>query len=1180
MISSRARWLALVALSFAVLCFGQGKRTAEPPEERDQPVERERWFRRGRPSDGGQAAEKLHRAFEQKLAKRAARRQSSQERLSVNPGAALTMAPQARAAIVPAPGAWTPLGPSPLASDSSGSGQQDYGWVTGRATAVAVDQNDPSGNTVYLGGAFGGLWKSTNAAGPVASVQWSPLIDHEATLAVGAIALKPDNSSVVLVGTGESNSSVDSYYGLGFLRSASGGTPGSWTLITSANGGTLPLRGLTVSRIAFSTDNPTLVVASTAAAGVNMGQDIGSSSGTSCTSGATCRGMYYSTDAGASWTHAASITDSGAPVSVGSAHSVIYNPAQHKFYTALRAHGIYSSPDGVTWTRTSGQPGTISLTNCPTIVTSSSLTGCPLYRAELAIVPGRDEIYVWYVNSDDVNGGVYQSLDGGNTWTALSVTGMNSCGDGTNNGCGTEQGTYNLALAAVPNGSGTDVYAGAVNEFKCTINNPANPATCTFINLTHVYGCSPVGSYSHVHPDEHSIDFLHSNPAIIYFANDGGIYHTLNSFLTGVTGNCGSTPTFPFQNLNGTMGSMTQFVSFSQHPSDSTTLLGGTQDNGSPATSNAGSSPSWGNVNNGDGGYNEINPDNPGEWFTANTYVSIQRCASGINCHSGDFLSRVTSTTVGGDSGSFYVPYMLDPQNSGTLLVGTCRLWRGGTSGSGFAALSSPNFNSTLTAACPKGDATNPAYIPDNISTLAAGGPKGTNNNSRVIYAGTEGYTDNSGNAAGGKIWVTTNADSGTSTWVDRTGSINPRHYPISSIALDPSDSTGMTAYATIMGFDVSHVFRTTNGGTSWADISGTGSSGLPNAPVNAVVVDPGVPNIVYVGTDVGVYFTSDGGANWEELGASDTFPNVAVTRLRIFSGGTTEHLRVSTYGRGIWDIDLGLPTTATYMLTVPNSEVSVVANQPGSVSGTLTPMYGYSGNITVSCAGTVPATCTGASFSGVRAVTNFTVAVANPTTGDFNFTIQARDANGLTQTQNAIVHVVDFTLDPSPPSRTVRAGVAAPYTLTLAPTSGNGPANASIAFTCSDLPPLSTCSFAPATLALGTASGQTTLSINTTAAVASAQPVQSHAPLYAYLLPVAALAMVGLGARRRKGILLPLVITVFLLVFLQGCGGGGNKGGTPGTPTGTYSVIITGTMSSGGSAQGSHTTTVTLTVQ
>src|SRR5205823_10765272 len=91
----------------------------------------------------------------------------------------------------------------------------------------AVDQGDATGNTVYIGAAFGGVWKSTSAAAADPNaVTWTQLLDQQPTLAVGAIAIQPGttgNSAVVLVGTGEPNSSADSYYGMGILRSTDGG---------------------------------------------------------------------------------------------------------------------------------------------------------------------------------------------------------------------------------------------------------------------------------------------------------------------------------------------------------------------------------------------------------------------------------------------------------------------------------------------------------------------------------------------------------------------------------------------------------------------------------------------------------------------------------------------------------------------------------------------------------------------------------------------------------------------------------------------------------------------------------------------------------------------------------------------------------------------------------------------
>ena len=363
------RLVALVICCFPAL--GQG--TKIRPEsgivetDRDQPRQREQWFMHGRLIPGESAAALRYRAHAQKMQLRAEQ--------------AARMNTAITAATTTAIGIWTPLGPAPLASDATGFGQQDYGWVSGRATAVAVDPADATGNTVYIGGAYGGVWKSTNA-GPLsanpANVSWSPLIDNQATLAVGSIAVQPGNTdptkSVILVGTGETNSSMDSYYGLGILRSADAGN--TWTLITQDSGGTHPFAGMGFSKIAFSTANPSLVVA--AAAGASQGVIDGLESPVN-----TNRGIYYSNNGGLSWSYA-NVSDVGTAIQPNSATSVIYNAVAGKFFAAIRFHGFYSSSDGVNWTRLATQPGGLSTFACPTTPASQ---GCPIYRGEFAVVP-------------------------------------------------------------------------------------------------------------------------------------------------------------------------------------------------------------------------------------------------------------------------------------------------------------------------------------------------------------------------------------------------------------------------------------------------------------------------------------------------------------------------------------------------------------------------------------------------------------------------------------------------------------------------------------------------------------------------------------------------------------------------------------------------------------------------
>ena len=933
-------------------------------------------------------------------------------------------------------GAWVSLGPSSLPSDASGIGLQDYGWVSGRATAVAIDPNDASGNTVFVGGAYAGVWKSSNAGNLSpngASVNWTPITDSQATLAVGAIAVQPQitnpdpNKSVVLAGTGETDSSGDSYYGLGILRSPDGGK--TWSLISQDASGAHSFAGLGFSKIAFNTSNPNVVVAATASAteGIVEGLE---------TPVTVNRGIYYSANAGQSWS-ATNVTDGGITVAPASVSSVVYNGAAGRFYAAIRFHGFYSSPDGVNWTRLTTQPGAgLNAGVCPaqTVLPSS----CPIYRGEIAVVPNRaggsglGEMYVWYVDANNTDEGIWQSVDGGASWLQMNDSGITNCGDFFG-GCGTSQGDYDLTLAAVPNGTVTDLYAGAVNLYKCiisvTLPTCNGPAPFTFMNLTHVYGCSDI---AHFHPDQHAIDFLVTNgTALLYFANDGGIYRSLDGFSNLITGTCGSTN--QFDDLNAALGPMEQFVSVSQSASDANLIFGGSQDNGAPATSFLQSSSGRLNVNGGDNGSTAVNPTNDNEWFLATppdsiSGVNIFRCTTGINCHSPDFQNDqiADSNSLGGDNGGFYLPFILDPQNSNTLIAGTCHVWRGPSAGGNFQLLS-PDFETGGSGACTGGEV-------NMVRAIASGGITDPNGNSQVIYAGTNGEGPLiPSTPRGGHIWVTTNAGAGPTSWIDRTQSINPQGFPISSIAMDSSDPLGKTAYVAIMGFHTPHVWKTSNAGVTWTDFS----ANLPDAPVNALVVDPGGSlsnGTIYVGSDVGIFSSSTGVANWSAVdpasGQQGFLPNVAVTELKIFNAGGVKRLRAATYGRGIWEWNL--VTTPDFQLSFSNNPATTFAGQNASFAGTIYQLNGYNTGVNLSCtsaATAVPQTCSisPALILPTQSGTPFTVS-AGGTPGDYVFNIHAvgLDPLHLTHDLPLTLHVIDFTLGaPTPGSVSTSPGSA-----------------------------------------------------------------------------------------------------------------------------------------------------------
>ncbi len=304
--------------------------------------------------------------------------------------------------------------------------------------------------------------------------------------------------------------------------------------------------GIGFSKIAFSTANPNLVVAATAGDnGLCLGEEAacagnnGPCLGPQEDGNSPARGLYYSTNGGVTWNRA-TLTDGAVPAS---ATAVIYNPLQGAngtFYAFIRRHGLYSSTDGRTSRALATQPSAgLASTNCPA---TSNATTCPIYRGEFAVVPGRNEMYAWVVDVQyDLNGnptpadeGIWRTTNGGASWTEIPDNGITNCGDdafGPNSGCGVEQGWFNLELAAIPNATGTDVYAGAINLYKCTLEGGTTCTQGDWINLTHVYGCSPLGKTAHVHPDQHGIAFMVvGDTAPGYFAHDGGISRTLDGY--------------------------------------------------------------------------------------------------------------------------------------------------------------------------------------------------------------------------------------------------------------------------------------------------------------------------------------------------------------------------------------------------------------------------------------------------------------------------------------------------------------------------------------------------------------------------------------------------------------------------------------------------------------------------
>ena len=123
----------------------------------------------------------------------------------------------------------------------------------------------------------------------------------------------------------------------------------------------------------------------------------------------------------------------------------------------------------------------------------------------------------------------------------------------------------------------------------------------------------------------------------------------------------------------------------------------------------------------------------------------------------------------------------------------------------------------------------------------------------------------------------------------------------MSSLAFDPNNSN--IAYATYSTFGGEHVFKSTNMGASWTPIDGTGATGIPDIPVHSVVVDPNNSQRIYVGTDLGVFVTLNGGTTWAKEDAG--FANVVVEKLELLDKDQNSLLFAFTHGRSAWRIGL-----------------------------------------------------------------------------------------------------------------------------------------------------------------------------------------------------------------------------------------------------------------------------------
>ena len=1030
------------------------------------PVARSQAAQPTAPAKAGISAAAARKRAELFLARRGVGRRGTPIPAGILLGARAQRAAMVRAQDEPASTTWQAVGPMQVSTAA-------WGLVTGRVTSLAADPSDPTGNTLYVGTTGGGVWKSTTADSPQAGISFQPLTDNLSafssaaltSLSIGAVTVQPGGTGVVLAGTGDPNDATDSWYGAGILRSTDGGA--TWTLITTAGsssggtGRTFSFLGNAIAEFAWSTTNPNEVVAavSQSAYGALLGVTGNSSN--------SYQGLYYSEDAGATW-NLATMEDgttvfegpNNAVVGSNPVTAVVWNPIRQSFYAAVRYHGYYASSDGITWTRLTNQPG-VNLTTalCPANANLPASPACPIFRGALAVQPATGDLFALTVDENNLDQGLWQdvcSLTSGACASPTVEFGTEIADQALDSSSGTiAAGDYNLWLAAAPSQQDTLLFAGTTDIWKCSLAN-----SCVWRNTTNTQTCAA----AQVAPGQHAVESTFGASGLMYFGNDGGLWRTTDAVNQQATV-CSADDANHFQNENGALGSLAEVESFSEDPNNPDTWLAALGALGTAAPE--GNAQTWNQVLDGESNVVGIDPQNTRNWYATSEFgVGINQCTDGTSCDVAGFGTvAIGEVQVEDDVQTIPAAWLLDPLNTANLILGTCRVWRGAADGAGWGedSLLSGILDGDQTTSFCNGNA--------EIRSLAAGAATGgeSGGDAEEMYAGMAGVLDGGGLVPGHVFSALTNSGSqaATTPWTDDYASpvtndeveqFDPGEYDISSIYTDPHDPTGKTVYVTVQGYSTALleeplVYESTDAGAHWTDIT----SNLPSSPANSIVVDPNDANIVYVATDTGVYITQDvstcattqttGAACWNVYGSG--LPSAPAVALMVYFGNGAQALRVATYGRGIWQVDLATAgVTATSASVYPTS-LSFPAQQVQTASGTQQILVTDTGrlnlnvsSITVSGAFSESDTCAGQSI-GAEGTCNIQVSFDPTQTGAAQglVTIFANVSGGQLTVPLSGTGVAPADVALTPPSLTFpETGVgaqSAAQTITIANTGG-----------------------------------------------------------------------------------------------------------------------------------------------
>ncbi len=720
--------------------------------------------------------------------------------------------------------------------------------IGGRTRAIMYDPNDATGKRVFAGGVSGGLWVNQDPS--VSANEWTPLSKFWANTSVTCMAYDPNNPQVFYVGTGESSTS-DSV-GSGIWKTADGGA--TWTQIF-----TIPItysssgvrNGIFyINDIKVRNNNGVSEVY----AGVS-GSYVGISFNDGW-QGLSQAGLYKSTDGGATFTKntnllafntTTNVTSTTGysiqQIEIGADNTLWVSTRSSRFSNIDSGGRIFKSTDGNTFTQVYNVGNAGSRVN----FTLSKTDANKIYAFMQGASPANEPIRIT------------KSTDGGVTWQATNdptpvLTLPKDVDNGIpNNDFTRGQSFYDLVITTDPQNDNT-LYIGGIDLFKST----DGAATWTQISKWSNNNNLANLQVSTVHADQHAIVF---NPFNNYstgqmlFGNDGGIFYAANKANVATTTGVA---------VRNTRYNVTQFYSATLSPIATPAneeILAGAQDNGSwwmygaPLANNF--LPSIVNASSGDGMMTEYDDQDSYEissYYNNNHYILtntrrnlIVNAADRENY--GHFVNEIALDRIN----DVFFSY-----RSGLTVFRVANL-----------ATATTFTNDVLTI--------DTALQGEQVSWMKVS-PYTTT--STTLFVGTNL----------GRIFKVTNAN----TAAYAVSSINP---PIAGTISDIEFGANENEIiVTLSNYNLTSVFYTTNGGINWQSKEGN----LPDMPVRTVLRNPDDANEVLLGTEMGVWGTTNFLAatpTWSSV--TGNIGNVKITNLDYRPA--TRTVLACTYGRGVW---------------------------------------------------------------------------------------------------------------------------------------------------------------------------------------------------------------------------------------------------------------------------------------